>query len=320
MNGTSPPDVAAVRVESLTRKFENFIAVDGISFEVARGEIFGFLGPNGAGKSTTIRMLCGIIEPTAGSGTVEGYSIAREQDRIKRITGYMSQKFSLYDDLTPAENLEFFSGVYGLRGGERRDRVEWALSASNLLDRRNDLTGNLAAGLKQRLALSAAILHRPSILFLDEPTAGIDPLSRRNFWDLIYEMSSAGVTIFVTTHYMDEAEHCDRVAFINRGKLIDLDTPTRLKNAGVRGIVYELAVTDWHRGFDLLRASQDAFGRVSLFGKNIHIDFIGDNIQRVGSFLAKEGIEIISLREISPSLEDAFVALLRPEDPEAATG
>jgi ABC-2 type transport system ATP-binding protein len=320
VNVASQPEQAAVRVESLTRKFDSFVAVDDVSFEVARGEIFGFLGPNGAGKSTTIRMLCGIIEPTAGSGTVGGYSISHDREKIKMITGYMSQKFSLYDDLTPSENLEFFSGVYGLKGGERRDRVEWALSTSNLLDRRQDLTGNLAAGLKQRLALSAAILHRPSILFLDEPTAGIDPLSRRSFWDLIYEMSSTGVTVFVTTHYMDEAEHCDRVAFINRGKLIDLDTPTKLKNIGVRGIVYELTLSDWHRGFDLLRSNQDGFGSVSLFGKNIHIDFIGDDISAVGSFLDREGIETISLRKISPSLEDAFVARLRPEGNEEAGG
>jgi ABC-2 type transport system ATP-binding protein len=317
MNRTHQPDEPAVRVESLTMKFDSFTAVDSVSFDVANGEIFGFLGPNGAGKSTTIRMLCGILKPTGGSGMVRGYSIAREQENIKMITGYMSQKFSLYDDLTPVENLEFFSGVYGLRGGERRDRVEWALTTSDLLDRRGDLAGNLAAGLKQRLALSAAILHKPSILFLDEPTAGIDPLSRRNFWDLIYEMSSAGVTVFVTTHYMDEAEHCDRVAFINRGRLIDLDTPTNLKNAGVRGIVYEFAVSDWHRGFDLLRSRQDEFGEVSLFGTNIHLDFVGEDIQSVGSFLAREGIKTVSLRKISPSLEDAFVALLRPEDTEA---
>ena len=314
------PEHAAVRVESLTRKFDSFVAVDNVSFEVSRGEIFGFLGPNGAGKSTTIRMLCGIIEPTAGSGTVGGYSISHEREKIKMITGYMSQKFSLYDDLTPSENLEFFSGVYGLQGGERRDRVEWALSTSNLLDRRQDLTGNLAAGLKQRLALSAAILHRPSILFLDEPTAGIDPLSRRDFWDLIYEMSSTGVTVFVTTHYMDEAEHCDRVAFINKGKLIDLDTPTKLKNVGVRGIVYELVLSDWHRGFDFLRSNQDKFGNVSLFGKNTHIDFIGDDIGAVRTFLDREGIEAVSLRKISPSLEDAFVVRLRPEEAEAAGG
>jgi ABC-2 type transport system ATP-binding protein len=318
MNGTPQADEPAVRVESLTMKFDGFTAVDGISFDVANGEIFGFLGPNGAGKSTTIRMLCGILKPTGGSGTVRGYSIAREQEKIKMITGYMSQKFSLYDDLTPVENLEFFSGVYGLRGGERRDRVEWALTTSDLLDRRGDLTGNLAAGLKQRLALSAAILHKPSILFLDEPTAGIDPLSRRNFWDLIYEMASSGVTVFVTTHYMDEAEHCDRVAFINRGRLIDLDTPANLKNAGVRGVVYEMNVTDWHRGFDLLRARQDEFGKVSLFGTNIHLDFIGDDIRSVRSLLAGAGIETVSFRKISPSLEDAFVALLRPEETEVA--
>lgn len=317
MSENSGYDHPAVRVEGLTRRFDRFVAVDNISFEVARGEIFGFLGPNGAGKSTTIRMLCGIIKPTAGYGLVGGYSIADEKDRIKMITGYMSQKFSLYDDLTALENLEFYGGVYGLRGKERRDRIAWALETSNLFDRRHDLTGNLSAGLKQRLALGAAILHKPSILFLDEPTAGIDPLSRRNFWDLIYQMSSGGVTVFVTTHYMDEAEHCDRIAFIDRGKLIDLDTPTGLKNRGVRGIVYEMEVTDERRAFALLRSAQGRFGDVSMFGNNIHIDFVGREIEAVGSFLAEAGVEVLSFRKISPSLEDAFVSMLRPEGREA---
>ncbi len=307
-----PNDEPAVCVEGLTKKFDDFVAVDNISFEVGRGEVFGFLGPNGAGKSTTIRMLCGIIEPTAGEGSVGGYSILKERSKIKLITGYMSQKFSLYDDLTAAENLEFFSGVYGLSGRERRDRIEWALSMSNLGDRRNDLTGNLSGGFKQRLALGAAILHNPSILFLDEPTAGIDPLSRRAFWDLIYELSSSGVTVFVTTHYMDEAEHCDRIALIDEGQLIRLDTPSGLKRSAATGRIYEISISDWRYGFDLLRGEEMRFGKSSVFGSKIHLDYIGEDIKQVRYFLTAQGIDEVSIREVTPSLEDAFVTVLRP--------
>ncbi len=309
-----PNDKPAVCVEGLTKKFDDFVAVDNMSFEVAKGEVFGFLGPNGAGKSTTIRMLCGIIEPTAGGGSVGGYSILKERSSIKLITGYMSQKFSLYDDLTAFENLEFFGGVYGLAGHERRQRIEWALSMSNLVDRRNDLTGNLSGGFKQRLALGAALLHNPSILFLDEPTAGIDPLSRRDFWDLIYELSSSGATVFITTHYMDEAEHCDRIALIDEGRLIRLDSPSALKQSSITGRIYEISVSDWRIGFDLLRREELRFGRCSLFGSKIHLDYDGEDIEQVRSFLTRRGIEEVSIREISASLEDAFINVLRSPD------
>jgi ABC-2 type transport system ATP-binding protein len=225
MRNTNAARVTAVEVRGLTKKFGDFTAVDNISFVVQKGEIFGFLGPNGAGKSTTIRILCGIIEPTAGEGLVDGFSILKEREQIKSITGYMSQKFSLYEDLTPYENLEFYGGVYGLKSKKRKERVEWALEMSGLESRRDDITSELPVGYRQRLALGASLLHEPSILFLDEPTAGVDPLSRRSFWDLIYKLSASGVTVFVTTHYMDEAEHCDRIAFIDRGRLIKLDSP-----------------------------------------------------------------------------------------------
>jgi ABC-2 type transport system ATP-binding protein len=320
VDNTTPGSEAAVCVEGLTKKFDEFIAVDNISFEVDRGEVFGFLGPNGAGKSTTIRMLCGIIEPTAGTGSVGGYSITSERSAIKQITGYMSQKFSLYDDLTAVENLEFFSGVYGLSGSERRDRIEWALSMSNLRDRRNDLTGNLSGGFKQRLALGAAILHNPSILFLDEPTAGIDPLSRRDFWDLVYELSSSGVTVFVTTHYMDEAEHCDRIALIDDGKLIRLDTPSGLKRSAAMGRIYEISVSDWKSGLDFLRREELKFGKSSIFGSKIHLAYPGRDIDQVRSFLTAKGIPEISIREITPSLEDVFVTVLRPPDESGLAG
>ena len=312
-NNAGVPDIA-VKVQNLTKKFGDFTAVDDISFEVKKGEIFGFLGPNGAGKSTTIRILCGIIGPTSGEGFVHGYSILKEQGSIKRTTGYMSQKFSLYEDLTPYENLEFYGGVYGLDSNARKDRIEWALNMSDLSGRRDDLTSGLPMGYKQRLALGASLLHKPSILFLDEPTAGVDPLSRRSFWDLIYELSRSGVTVFVTTHYMDEAEHCDRIAFIDRGKLIRLDSPTALKQIDLTATIIEIITDDWMRTFNLLRDKKDVFGEVSLFGTKIHLSFAGDDYSRVKAFLNENNIGIKSLRPVVPSLEDVFVSLLKPKE------
>lgn len=221
----------AVEIEELVKKFGFFTAVDHISLKVKRGEIFGFLGPNGAGKSTTIRMLCGILLPTAGRGKVSGFDIFQETEKIKQNIGYMSQKFSLYEDLTVEENINFFSGIYTLPKKIAPARKEWALQMAGLKDHRGSLTRTLAGGWKQRLALGCAIIHEPAILFLDEPTSGVDPLSRRRFWDLIYEMAGKGVTVFVTTHYMDEAEYCDRLALIDRGKIIALGSPTELKTS-----------------------------------------------------------------------------------------
>ena len=304
----------AVKVDRLTKKFGDFVAVDDISFEVRRGEVFGFLGPNGAGKSTTIRMLCGIIKPTSGDGLVGDFSIRHQNDRIKLITGYMSQKFSLYRDLTPFENLEFYSGIYGLPGDRRRNRIEWALEMADLAGRKDDLTGDLPVGFQQRLALGAAILHQPSILFLDEPTAGVDPLSRRKFWELIYQLSQSEVTVFVTTHYMDEAEHCDRVAFIDKGKLIRLDSPSALKKKGGSGKIYELVSRNWRDAFDLLRRQKNIVGGISLFGTNIHLNLREGGAENVAQMLAQRGIDITTFREIAPSLEDVFVSLLRSED------
>ena len=302
-----------VKVDNLVKRFGKFTAVDDISFDVNKGEIFGFLGPNGAGKSTTIRMLCGIIKPTSGDGYVGGYSIKDQNDNIKLISGYMSQKFSLYGDLSPWENLEFYSGAYGLSGSEKVDRINWALNMSGLEDRKDDLTANLSVGYKQRLALGASLLHQPSILFLDEPTAGVDPVSRRDFWDLIYKLSSDGVTIFVTTHYMDEAEHCDRIAFIDKGKLIKLDSPTALKQYSGSDRIYELQVKEWFQAFNLLRAKSDQIGDISLFGTKIHIDLKFENVAVINSILSEENIPIISFNKIQPSLEDVFVSLLKPD-------
>jgi ABC-2 type transport system ATP-binding protein len=219
----------AVTVNNLTRKFGKFTAVDNISFEVAKGEIFGFLGPNGAGKSTTIRMLCGILAPTSGKGTVAGYDIAKESERVKQNIGYMSQKFSLYEDLSVIENIEFYAGIYGIQKAAMTGVKERILKLTNLHGQQKMLAGELPTGLKQRLALGCSIVHQPPILFLDEPTSGVDPISRRQFWDLIRGLSLKGTTIFVTTHFMDEAEYCNHIAFIAGGKLVNLGTPTELK-------------------------------------------------------------------------------------------
>jgi ABC-2 type transport system ATP-binding protein len=219
----------AVVVENLEKRFGRFVAVDHVSFKVKKGEIFGFLGPNGAGKSTTIRMLCGILSPSGGRGTVAGFDIYTQPEQIKANIGYMSQKFSLYQDLTVEENIDFFSGIYCIPPEKKQQRKEWVIEMSGLAEHRHRPTAVLSGGWKQRLALGCAILHEPPILFLDEPTSGVDPISRRQFWDLIYELSGQGVTIFVTTHYMDEAEYCDRLGLIYRGELIALGSPHELK-------------------------------------------------------------------------------------------
>src|SRR5512139_2048942 len=231
---------SAVSIRDLTRTFGDFVAVDRISLEVKKGEIFGFLGPNGAGKSTTIRMLCGLLLPTGGSGTVGGYDIITRSEEIKQNIGYMSQRFSLYDDLTVEENINFYSGIYTVTGPKKEIRKEWALETAGLKEKRKTITRTLPGGYKQRLALGCAILHEPPILFLDEPTSGVDPVSRRNFWALIYEMAKQGTTVFVTTHYMDEADYCDRLALLYRGKIIAGGTPRELKQRYMKRAVLEI--------------------------------------------------------------------------------
>jgi ABC-2 type transport system ATP-binding protein len=226
VSGAEPP---AVKLDHLTKRFGDFTAVDAISLTVPRGEIFGFLGPNGAGKSTTIRMMCGILSPTSGSGRVAGFDIASQPEQIKENIGYMSQRFSLYEDLTVEENITFYGGVYRLPAQKLKQRAEWVIAMAGLTDRRSSKAGELSGGWKQRLALGCAILHEPPIVFLDEPTSGVDPLSRRNFWALIRSMADSGVTVFVTTHYMDEAEFCDRIALIYHGELVAVGTPVELK-------------------------------------------------------------------------------------------
>jgi ABC-2 type transport system ATP-binding protein len=228
MGGLSAPGVA-VEVEKLVKNFGDFCAVDNVSVRVRQGEIFGFLGPNGAGKSTAIRILCGLLAPTRGRAIVAGYDVVADAESVKKNIGYMSQKFSLYDDLTVAENIDFFAGVYGVPKNRRRERADYVLRMAGIGEKRDQLTRVLAGGWKQRLALGCAILHEPPILFLDEPTSGVDPIARRTFWDLIYQLAGAGHTVLVSTHYMDEAEYCHRIALMYRGKVIELGTPAELK-------------------------------------------------------------------------------------------
>src|SRR3954471_6132341 len=224
-----PDSSYSVEAQDLTKTFGSFVAVDHVSFQVKRGEIFGFLGPNGAGKSTTIRILCGLLTPTTGRASVNGFDVATQPEEIRRTIGYMSQKFSLYDDLTVEENIDFFTGIYGVARERRRERKDYVLEMANLTERRTAMTHTLSGGWKQRLALGCAILHEPPVLFLDEPTSGVDPLARGAFWHLIHDLAEAGNTIFISTHYMDEAEYCHRLALMYRGKVIALGTPAELK-------------------------------------------------------------------------------------------
>ncbi len=234
--------MTAVEVQNLTKRFGKFVAVDNVSLKVSKGEIFGFLGPNGAGKSTTIRVLCGLLSPTSGRATVGGFDVATQSEFVKQNIGYMSQRFSLYDDLRVEENIDFFSGVYGVEESERAGRKQYVMRMAGLEGKGAMMTRLLPGGWKQRLALGCAILHQPPILFLDEPTSGVDPIARRNFWDLIYQFSESGQTIFVTTHYMEEAEYCHRLALMYRGKVIALGTPGELKEAAGLATMEEVFV------------------------------------------------------------------------------
>jgi len=304
----------AIETVELTKRFDSFTAVDRVSFTVRRGEIFGFLGPNGAGKTTTIRMLLGLIAPTAGRATVLGFDIIRQVDEIQQRIGYMSQRFSLYDDLTVAENLNFFGGAYGVRGARLAGCKEAILEMAGLRGRENELAKNLSGGWRQRLALGCAILHEPEMIFLDEPTAGVDPISRREFWDLLYALSDEGRTIFVTTHYMDEAEHCNRLAFIQRGRLVAIGSPAEIKAEKMRGQVMEIDCAAPEIAMGVLRET-GLFDEVSLYGALIHVVAEGADAHRpqVKSALQEAGVEIRSMEIIAPSLEDVFLASVREQ-------
>lgn len=302
---------AAVEAEDLTRVFGDFIAVDHIDLTVAPGRVFGFLGPNGAGKSTTIRMLCGILSPTSGRAVVGGYDIARQSDQLKSHIGYMSQKFSLYEDLTVEENLSFFAGIYGVRGARRAARIAWALDMAELRGRNDVITAELAGGWRQRLALGCAVLHEPPILFLDEPTSGVDPASRRDFWEMIGTLAEAGTTIFVTTHFMDEAEHCDELALIYGGRIVAAGSPAHLKHEHVSQALLELECADLMGAYAALKR-EAAIAGVALFGNSLHLSALDEAAARSAVFaaLARTGIAVSRLERIEPSLEDAFVAII----------
>jgi ABC-2 type transport system ATP-binding protein len=301
----------AVVLKNVVKRFGEFTAVDHISLEVAAGEIFGFLGPNGAGKSTTIRMLCGLLRPTSGEGWVQGLDIVTQSEQIKAILGYMSQRFSLYDDLRVEENMSFFGGIYGLDSSLSRKRIEEVLRLTGLMDRRNSMTGDLPGGLKQRLALGCALLHEPPIIFLDEPTSGVDPGTRRNFWDLIYTLADRGVTVFVTTHYMEEAEYCNRIALIDRGKLIALGSPEELKKKHLEGAIYEVEMEDALQGSETLAGMEEILD-AAVFGRSLHVRI--REMEGPETFLSaslkKAGILPGKIQRIEPSLEDVFVALV----------
>jgi ABC-2 type transport system ATP-binding protein len=309
----------AVHLDNLVKRFGDFVAVDRVSLDVAPGEIFGFLGPNGAGKSTVIRILCGLLAPTSGSATVHGFDVSTQAEAIRRNIGYMSQKFSLYDDLTVEENIEFFGGVYGVTPAAMPARRDYVLKMASLEERRTSMTRLLSGGWKQRLALGCAILHEPPVLFLDEPTSGVDPIARRSFWDLIYQLSAAGHTIFVTTHYMDEAEYCHRIALMYGGRMIALGSPAELKLSLGEGHLLNLVTSD------LLGSMAALDGRpgiqdVAVFGGGLHVR-VDDAKQAepvIRGALNDAKIRIGLIEPIPPTMEDVFVSLIEKEEAAAA--
>ena len=304
------PHERVVEVEGLTRDFGAFRAVDGVSLSVTRGEVFGFLGPNGAGKTTTIRMLCGLLRPSGGHGTVAGHDLLSETELIKRRIGYMSQLFSLYGELTVGQNIDFFSRLNGVPAAERAARRDWVLAMSGLAEHRDRVTAELPLGWKQRLALGTAVLHRPPLLFLDEPTSGVDPISRRTFWDLIYGLAEEGTTVFVSTHYMEEAEYCHRLALMNRGRLIALDSPAALRH-GLREPVVEVRAA---RGLEVVEALRGlpAVRAAGLFGRAVHVTLAdADALPAVAARLAERGVHTDSIRRIEPTLEHVFIAAVQ---------
>ena len=306
-----------IEVEKLTKKFGNFTAVDQISFYVNRGEVYGWLGPNGAGKTTTIRMLLGLLKPTSGRASVLGFNPATEAKAMQAHVGYMSQQFTLYEDLTARENIHFYGQAYGLSRAKLAQRQAEIIEMAGLQGREDTLTANLSGGWKQRLALGCAILHEPQVLFLDEPTAGVDPISRREFWGLIYAMAHKGVTVLVTTHYMDEAELCQRVGFLDRGKLIALNSPARLKETKMRGEVLEISTPQPDQAMRVLHAAQASgalpLDEVALYGAQIHA-VVPDATafrQPLLELLTEAGVQVTNIAWIAPTLEDVFISAVK---------
>jgi ABC-2 type transport system ATP-binding protein len=310
-------DYPAITALGLTKHFGDFTAVDRVEFEVQRGEIFGFLGPNGSGKTTTIRMMLGLLKPTQGSVEVLQMDVSTDTAKIRPRVGYMSQRFSLYNDLTVIQNLNFYGAAYGLRDSLLQERIRDALTMAGLEGREKAKTKDLSGGWRQRLALSAAILHRPEILFLDEPTAGVDPISRRAFWDLLYKLVAEGITVFVTTHYMDEAEHCHRLAFIQRGKIIAYGSPAQIKQDMMKGKVIEIEPSDVVKAIKVLRAAQKSgklpLEEVELYGSLVHV--VAPEISKYQDAIATElrnaEINPGEMAVIEPSLEDVFIACMK---------
>jgi len=298
----------AIEVKSLTKRFGDFTAVDAVSFDVERGIIFGFLGANGAGKSTTIRMLCGLLDPTEGTATVGGFDIRREPEQVKRTIGYMSQKFSLYEDLTVAENIRFFGGAYGLARKAVEARLPWVLEMSGLVGRERSLTRTLSQGWKQRLALGCAVLHEPRIVFLDEPTGGVDPASRRRFWELINDLSARGITVFVTTHYLDEAEYCNDIRLIHAGRIVAAGSPGELKSRYIRNPILEVASDRLVEAMEILQKEPWVL-ETSIFGTSLHVSVEDESAGRrlIGERLLRAGIAVLRIDRITPSLEDVFI-------------
>ena len=310
----------AIEVHDLTRRFGQFVAVDRVTFDVAAGEIFGFLGSNGAGKSTTIRMLCGLLRPTSGTARVGGIDVGRDPEAVKRRIGYMSQRFSLYEELTVDQNIRFFAGLYGLAGERLAVRRRFVLEMAGLERRGHTLTRDLAGGWRQRLALGCAILHEPPILFLDEPTGGVDPISRREFWQFIDSLSASGVTVLVTTHYLDEAERCRRVALMHRGRIAALGTVAEVKQVFRDRVIVEIRSDDPVRAMAVLDGMPDV-DKTSLFGTAVHAMLSREVADRIalGARLRDAGVPVASEARVEPSLEDVFLDVVERAEAEAAT-
>ena len=303
----------SIEVKDLTRKFGDFTAVNSINFSIKKGEIFGFLGPNGSGKTTTIRMLIGLMDVTSGSATVAGYDVKKQSEQIKRVIGYMSQKFSLYDDLTVSENIEFFAGVYQTKIESREQRKEEIIKLAELFGKEDTLTGELASAMKQHLALGCAMINDPQIIFLDEPTAGVDPVARRKFWNNIKMLSDKGVTVLVTTHYMDEAENCDRVALISDGVIVACDTPENLKRDRMKGNLFEIETSNTMKALEILRIDP-SLHEVALYGLFLHV--VAENesaADMIRSRLSDNHVSVTRIERIVPALEDVFVSLVEEQ-------
>ncbi len=302
--------ILPLEVAGLTKKFGDFTAVDRVTFDVRPGEVLGYLGPNGSGKTTTIRMLCGLMTPTEGTAHIMGIDVTKNPEAVKPHIGYMSQKFALYDDLTVLENLQFYAGVYDVPQSKERARLDEILQMAGLTGRERAFTRELSGGWRQRLALGCALIHRPPLLFLDEPTSGVDPVARREFWDLIYQLASEGTTVFITTHYMDEAEHCNRTAFMYRGRLLAIDTPANLKAHYLQGAAWDLDAQPLLEAVETLSATE-GIAQASLHGDRAHVILKGSEWtpERLQARLAEKGIGVRSVEPVESSLEDVFTLL-----------